>query len=147
MEITRLIPQQVMEYWPQIKECINTALPPHVKNSDESMLKIQEQLLVGKLECWMAHAAGNQAIVYAVATTCFVVDEISETKNLLVYTLATLNPHSQDLWTTSYEVLARYAAAKGCQNILAYSDLPEVRNIVARLGGNCEWQLLYFPLG
>ena len=81
----------------------------------------------------MAHATGDQSNVYALATTCFVTDEISLTKNLLVYTLATLNPHSQDLWTLSYEVLARYAMSHNCSNIIAYSNLPEVLNIVNRL--------------
>lgn len=146
MQITKLIPEQIMSYWPQIKECINTALPPHVKDSPESMLHIQEALLVGKLECWIAHATGDQSNVYALATTCFVTDEISLTKNLLVYTLATLNPHSQDLWMISYEVLAKYATSRGCSNIIAYSNVPVILNIVNSLGGSSDWHITYFPL-
>jgi hypothetical protein len=146
VEITKLIPPQIMTYWPQIKECINNSLPPHVKDSDESMLRIQESLLVGNLECWLIHESGDVSKVLALATTCFVTDEVSMTKNLLVYTMATLNPHSRDLWSIAHEMIGRYAVSRVCSNVIAYSNLPEVINIAERLGGDTSWRIIYFPL-
>lgn len=135
-----------MEYWPQIKDCINAALPPHVKDSPESMLHIQESLLVGDLECWLCHERGDVSHVYALFTTCFVTEEISRTKNLLVYTLATLNPHTQDFWSVSLDIVSKYAVSRGCANVLAYSNLPEVVPIATRLGADINWRVYYFPL-
>ena len=146
LEITKLNPEQIMRYWSEIKECINSSLPPLVKDNDQSMLKIQENLLVGKLECWIGSEAGDASKIYAVATTCFVTDEISETKNLLVYTLATVNPHSQELWTKARDILSRYGKSKNCSNIIAYSNLREVENIINKLGGDSSWKILYIPI-
>jgi hypothetical protein len=135
-----------MQYWPQIKECINAALPPHVKDSADSILHIQESLLVGRLELWMGYEPGDQTKVYAVATTCFVTDEVSLTKNLLVYTLSTLNPHPQDIWQESLQYLSRYARSKNCANIIAYTSQKEIESLVQRIGGNLEWKLVFFPV-
>jgi len=146
MEITKLNPQDIMNYWPQIKECINASLPPHIKDCAESLLKIQENLLIGILDCWMGYEPGNQSKVYALATTGIVTDEFSGTRNLLVYTLSTLNPHPQAIWHESLEYLSKYARSKNCENIIAYTNLPEVENIVLRIGGDTSWKLLYFKM-
>ena len=146
MEIAKLNPEQIMRYWTEIKECINSSLPPLVKDNSESMLKIQENLLIGTLECWIASESGDISKIYAVATTCFVIDPISESKNLLVYTLATVNPHSQELWTKAKDILSLYGKSKGASNIIAYSNIREVESIISRLGGDCSWKLLHIPI-
>lgn len=146
MEICKLTPEQIMEHWPEIKECINSSLPPHIKDNPETMLHIQESLLVGNLECWIGYEPGNISKMYVVATTNIVTEDISQTRNLLVYTLTTLNPHPREIWEEALAYLSRYAKSKNCTNIIAFSNLPEVENIVNRVGGISNWRLLYFPL-
>jgi len=147
IELTKLTPEQVMEYWPQIRECIEVSLPPLVRADAESILRVQESLLLGRLECWVASETRDLTKTLGIATTCFVTDEISLTKNLLIYTATTIAPHSQDLWSVSYGVLARYARSRNCKNIIAYSEQPEVINLVERIGGTSNWRILYFELG
>jgi len=146
IELTKLTPEQVMEYWPQIRECIEVSLPPLVRQNSKALLRIQESLLLRRLECWIASETRDLTKSLGVATTCFVTDEISLTKNLLVYTATTVASHSQEMWSKCYEVLAKYATSRGCKNIIAYSELPEVISLVERIGGNCNWRILYFPL-
>lgn len=147
IELTKLTPEQVMEYWPQIRECIEVSLPPLVRADGESMLRVQESLLLGRLECWIASETHDLTKTLGVATTSFVTDEISQTKNLLIYTATTIASHNQEMWRRCYEIISRYARANGCANIIAYSELPEVIGLVERLGGNSNWRILYFGLG
>jgi hypothetical protein len=134
-----------MEYWPYIKECIVLALPPYVKSDPENILRIQEKLLVGTLECWgLLDPESGQ--LYGVMTTQIVVDDITGTKNLLIFSLTLTEEHEFDIWNDGYEAMMKYAKFKQCTSIMAYTNRNDMKEIAMKLGGDVEWSLINFPL-
>jgi hypothetical protein len=143
ISLVRVIPEKVMEYWYQIRECIVAALPPYIEATEQNFLKIQEQLLIGNLHCWMI---SDGIMVYGVATTRFTVDEISSQKNLLLYTVTLIEEHPEELWSDGLKTLGKFAIANGCRSILAYSSQPSVLHIAKKYGGNVDTHLIQFTL-
>ncbi len=146
MKFLRLLPEQIMAHWEGIKNCVWNALPPITYDSDETILRVQERLLTGRMQCWIAAEDLNSVIIYAIATTQIIVDDISGEKNLLIFSLATLVDHPASLWEEAYEVLKRFAASRGCLKIVAYTCVPQVVLIAERLGARIDWRYLQFPI-
>lgn len=146
MILLRLLPDQVMTYWDEIKQHISLALPPYVANDTQSMLHIQEELLNGLLDCWICAEDVKMVNVYGIATTKFIADPVSRTKNMLVYTVNTVSVHPRDLWQLCRDKFSAYAKSYGCSNILAYSNNPTMLDIAERLGADTSYRLVMFTL-
>jgi len=144
MALIKLMPEQVMHHWDSIRDCISTALPPHVYESDNTLVNIQEQLLVGNLECWILASDYTGRHIYGVATTRFSYE--SGTKNLLVYTIAMVREHPVEIWKDVVEVICKYGRAKGCANVIAFSDNPKVWRIAEHTGADVSYRLIQYPL-
>ena len=142
MNLYKLLPEQVMQYWEDIRQCIKVALPPMVADNDAAILHIQEQLLLGSLECWMAEDNG----ICGVMTTQLVIDSVSRCLNMLIYTVAITSEHSEELWEMGAVHLRKYAIARQCTNIIAYSNNPQMIHIAERLGADSSYRLLTFKL-
>ena len=142
MKLIRLLPDQVMDRWNFIKDCIRRGLPPAVRDDELVLVEIQSKLLVDELICWFAMESLESDIVYGVMTTGIITDPFSNTKNLLIYTIATTNAHPDNIWWDSYIPLRRYALGQGCKAILAYTNDPRVIEIAKNLGGNVDWNLI-----
>lgn len=151
MPLLKLNPEQIMSYWDEIKISIAAALPPYVYYSDDSMLGVQEQLLLGSLECWVsvehARAYSNPPPrVYGTATTRVVVDETTGTKNLLVFSVCIAEEHPQSIWRESIDQLRIYARSKNCSKIIAYSDNPHMIYLCEKLGANTAMRFISFEI-
>lgn len=144
MQLIKLLPEQVMNHWDQIRASMELALPPHVVQDSDSMLQVQQQLLVGELECWLAIEDLKSNVIYGIMTTQFVFDQISNCKNLLVYSITTIAEHPQEMWEFATEKMLNYARAKECHNIIAYSNNAHMISIAERLGADSSYRLLIF---
>jgi hypothetical protein len=143
----KLSPEGVMEYWNLIAPEIYRALPTYVFQVPEIMLKLQEQILLGSLHCWISlDIIPENAQVYAIGTTTIVVDPISQTKTLLVYTATTLGDHPIEMWSEAVETLKKFAISKGCKNITAYSSNPRMVQICALQGADVSTTLIKFEV-
>ena len=145
MRLLRLSPEQVMQHWEYVKECLILALPPYVALDTSSVLRIQEQLLIGSLECWACVSDKNDEF-YGILTTQITADEVTLTKNLLIFTVTLTEEHENDIWKDGYEYLKKYAISKECREIIAYTNQHSVVLLAKQLGGNTEWHLLKFSV-
>lgn len=143
MSFIKITPEQIMHYWNYLRDCIEEALPPYIKNNPESFIKIQENLLIGKMECFIG-IEGSQT--YAVAITQVVFDECTNTKNLLLFSLNVIQEKNKEIWVEGLEFLKRYAKGKGCFKLIAYSLNPNAIGIAAKLGGDVETRILMFDV-
>ena len=141
MIILRLLPEQIMQMWPPIKTCIQSSLPPHVAASVEALTYIQEQLLLGSLQCWIGREE-NMNTPCMVATTQIVHDPVSNVRNLLIYTVTAIANHSHTVWIDGLKVMREFALSNQCINIIAYSDQPEALAVLENLGGDTSWRLI-----
>lgn len=146
MQILRLLPEQIMRYWTQIRECLIIALPPFINGTDIALTYIQESLLLNTLQCWLVMSDDNTKNLYGIMTTNIVHDQISNCKNLLIYSITTIGSHPVDMWERAAIFMRQYAKAQGCYSIMAYSSSPEMLDISVRLGGNIETRLVTFIL-
>ena len=124
MKLLRLSPEQLMQNWPYVRECILLALPPYVTSNVDNIIRIQEQLLIGTLECW-ACIEDATGLFYGIVTTQVVVDEATRTKNLFLFSVTLTEEHENKIWQEGYMYLSRYAASKGCNSIIAYTNQEE----------------------
>ena len=89
MKLLKLSAKQIMEHWLYVKECITLALPPYVTENVDNILRIQEQLLIGSLECW-ACVRDDTGEFYGIVTTQIVADEATQPgckRNILIFWL------------------------------------------------------------
>ena len=145
MKLLKFSPTQIMENWPYIKECIALSLPPYVLASSDAMLRIQEQLLVEYLECW-ACVDDKLGELFGIVTTKIAVDDLTLTKNLLVFTITITEAHEHSVWSDGYYYLSKYATAKGCASIIAYTNQESVVALANSIKGDTSWRLLQFAL-
>ena len=145
MKLLKLSPEQLMQQWPYVKECILLALPPFVSNNTENILRIQEMLLVNTLECW-ACINENSNQFYGILTTQLIVDEITLTRNLFIFSITLTEEHEDIIWNEGYAEMMKYAVAKNCTNIIAYSNQQAVINKAEQLGADVSWRFLNFPV-
>lgn len=145
MKLLRLSPEQLMQHWPYVKECILLALPPFVTSNTENILRIQEMLLIDSLVCW-ACIDESSGQFYGIVTTQLTADEITHTKNLLIFSVTLTEEHEDIIWDKGYAEMMMYARANNCTNIIAYSDQQAVINKAENLGADVTWRLLNFPV-
>jgi len=143
IQLVRVTPDKVMEYWYQIRECIVAALPPYVEPSEKNFLIIQESMLTESLHCWVAM---ENSQIYGVCTTRFTRDETSGEKNLLIYTVTITEAHPTSLWRDCLATLSRFAIANNCRSILAFSENERVLEICTSIGANIDTRLIMFKL-
>jgi len=142
MKLIKLLPEQVMQYWDDIRACIEAAMPPYVARNVDAIMYIQEQLLLGIVECWVAMDPG----VCGVMTTQIINDPVSRCRNLLIYSVAVIGDHTEELWQLAAQQMRRYATAKGCTHIIAYSNSAHMLHIAEKLGADTSYRLITFNL-
>ena len=145
MKLLKLSPEQLMQYWPYVRECIILALPPYVTSNADNIIRIQEQLLIGSLECW-ACIEDTIGEFCGIVTTQVVVDEATLTKNLFLFSVTLTEEHDHSIWQEGYVYLSKYAASKGCGSIIAYTNQESVVMLAKHLGADTDWHLLKFPI-
>lgn len=142
MHILRLLPNQIMEQWAFIKDAMIRSFPPVAEATDETFLEMQEQFLLGAMDCWFAIESLDAEDIIAVMTTKIVMEEATKTKNMLIFSVTSYALHTSDLWTAGYSSLRRYAAARGCNKIISFTNNPNILKIAESLGADVEWRLV-----
>lgn len=134
--LVKLLPDQVSDHWDEISLAIREALPPFVANSDRAMVNVLKSILGGSMQCWILYSSDETGeSIYAVATTKIEVDEISDTRCLLIYSFYANRPLTSHLVISGLETLKKFASSKRCYKIIAYTDIPRVEQLWESLGG------------
>jgi hypothetical protein len=142
MQILRLLPDQIMEHWHFIKDSMERSFPPVAEATPEAFLELQQSFLLGEMDCWFAVTSIDTEDIIAVMTTKVVMEDVTKTRNMLIFSVTTYQLHSEDLWTDGYNALRKYAAGKGCNKIISFTDNPNVLRIASQLGADVNWSLI-----
>jgi hypothetical protein len=146
VQILRLLPDQIMEHWHFIRDSMVRSFPPIAQQSPEALLRLQEQFLLGEMDCWFGVEALNTQDIIAVMTTKVVAEEATGTKNMLIFSVTTYQLHSPDLWSDGYDTLRKYAASFGCTKIISFTNNPIVLEIARSLGADINWTLVQLAI-
>lgn len=146
MYLIKLLEDQVAQYWEVIKYAIRQSLPPITYDSDEKLNNLLEALLLGKLQCWVVSANPEDVKTEALITTRISEDEVSRTRSLLIYTLFSFKPLSEEVVNALRDGLLRYAKANKCSRVIAYTKDANVLSIATKYGMTSSYTFLSFDI-
>jgi len=145
--LTKLMPDQISNFWDIIKYAIEESLPPTVDESSNKMNNILSALLCGKAQCWASYDKiedGNK--FEGLVVTRITYDDVSDTKNLLIYCLYGYETVSKSNWLSGFKSLVKFAIGQGCNQIIGYSDVSLILKLVKHLGGETKYTFISLPL-
>ena len=145
--LTKLMPDQISTFWDIIKYAIEESIPPIVSKNPNRMNNILASLLCGKAQCWASYVRNeNENRFEGIVITKILYEDISDTKNFLIYCLYGYENVDKESWSNGFKSLVKYAISKGCSQIIGYSDEPLIFKVVKHLGGEAKYTFVSLPL-
>ena len=145
--LTKLLPDQISKFWDIIKYAIEESLPPIVGESPDKMNKILTALLIGKAHCWASYTKGEKENIFeGIVITKILYDDLSDTKNFLIYCLYGYEDVNRESWLRGFKSLVKFAISQGCSQIIGYSNIPLILRMVDKLGGETKYTFVKIPL-
>jgi len=145
--LTKLLPDQISDYWDIIRYAVEQSLPPVVGEGPDKMNKILSSLLMGKSHCWASYTInGNKRRFEGIVITKISYDDISDTKNLLIYCLYSYEGISEESWVSGFKSLVKFAESRNCDRIIGYTKEPLIVKKVNQLGGDADYIFVSLPL-
>ena len=145
--LTKLLPDQIAKFWDVIKYAIEDSIPPIATWTPNMTNKVLSSLLCGKAHCWISYTLEEeQRKLEGVVITKILLDDISDTRNLLIYCLCGYDGFQKDSWLKGFKSLVKFAASQNCKCIVAYTDIPSIINMTKKLGGEASQTFISLPL-
>lgn len=145
--LTKLTPDQISKFWDLIKYAIEQSLPPTVGESPDKMQRILESALAGRVDVWAGYERKDgKAKMEGIVLTQFLFDTAARTKSLLIYCLYGYDFISNSTWQDSLVTLVKYASGKRCNQIVAYTDVDKIIEMVNKLGGETKYTFITFDV-
>lgn len=142
--LRRIYAHEMGEHWPLVKQSLMLSIPSTVELSEHSLAEILSQIMNGALKVW-ALVEGDD--VRAIATTIVEVDNVSATKNLLIYSLYVFEGVvKMETWRELFRTFSVLAKQLECFRIIATTSNARVMQIVTSLGGSIESRIVDLPL-
>lgn len=149
----RLPNPQIAKFWPYFLRGLTRSLPPGVILTPDTAAYLLHSALVGDVQCWMSWLppteGGKQGRILGVVLTQHIVDAITGTPQLLIYSLAGSEefggaPMYQ--WRTGMRRLMEYCRETGLRTILAYTESDQIESIsrmlkCKRVCSVIEWEV------
>jgi hypothetical protein len=146
--LNKLTPTQVPIYWDVIKYAIEQSLPPVVGDHPDRMNRILAAAMSDKVDIWASYTREDDKIKFeGIALTKLLYDEVSDTKNLLLYCLYGYEGFDRGSWAEGLGSLVKYAKSKDCAFITAYTEFPQIVALAKRLGADVRYTFLSFNVG
>jgi len=144
----KLTVSDVANYWDVIKYGVEQSLPPSSGEiTPEKMNTVLASLMYDKAKCWVSYEGDeSKNKINAIVITQEVVDEISETKNLLLYSVFSHEGIGSKAWDEGFNTLVKYAASRGCESLLAFTDNKGLIDLAEHFGGDVSLRLIKIPL-
>jgi len=145
--LTKLLPEQVAEHWSVIKYAVEESLPPIVGDHLDKMNRLLASALSGKVDVWASYKRVEEGIKFeGIVLTELLHDDVSNTRNLLIYCLYGYVDVDKQSWIEGMKILAGYAKSKYCSRVIAYSSLPYIINLSKLLGANTDYTFISFDV-
>lgn len=141
--LTKLLPDQVAKFWDVIKYAVEQSLPPIAGEHPDKMNRILSSILCSKTECWASYRKeDNNTIFEGIALTKLLHDDASNTRNLLLYCIYGYEGVDKNSWDEAFITLVKYAKFHKCNDIIAYSDIPEMIRRAEAIGGEAKYTFI-----
>lgn len=145
--LTKLLPEQISRLWDIIRYAVEQSLPPVTGEHPDKMNRILSSALTGTVDVWALYTKkddGNK--LEGIGLTEILYDDVSGTKNLLIYSLYGYNRISEESYQDGIISLLKYAKSKGCLQIVAYTNSRQLVEVVNRAGGDTSYTFISFDI-
>ena len=143
--LNRLLPEQISNFWGVIKYAIEQSLPPIVGEHPDKMNRVLSAALSGKVDVWASYVKDGEGNRFeGIMLTQILYDDASNTRNLLIYCLYGYDVVSKETWLNGLVSLVKYAKSRNCVQIIAYTDVPSLIDLVKNLGGEAKYTFISF---
>lgn len=137
--ILQIMPDQIPSYWDEIKEGLGRALPSGGPDRRDLIL---QGMLLGTIQMWIIYRKENDGYIVEGGTVTAVIDDvIHDTKNLLNYATWAIEGEeiSKDSWFELLESLKNYARSKGCNRLVAFTEIQSIIRFASVTGGEAKY--------
>jgi len=111
------------------------------------MNRILAAALSGRVEVWASYTKEDGKNKFeGIVLTKILYDDVSDTRNLLIYCLYGYNKVSDNSWINGILTLAKYAKSRRCSQIVAYTDVQRIIKVVNSLGGESKYTFISFDV-
>lgn len=131
--VLKMLPNQVTLVWDYIKQGLIATKPAMHEMSQNALINILKNILIGTLQCWAIVDNSNKVLLGFFLTT-IATDYVSGTKFLNVYDLYSFKPLPPGYLEECMKAGNEFAKANECNKIVAYSDIPEIILLAKRHG-------------
>jgi hypothetical protein len=139
--LLKLLPIQIERYWPLVRQAVDGSLPPGTIAPEREHFLLQS-ILQDILQVWAIVGDSTGGKVKALLLTTVYTDDITQTKDLLVYATYSFIPVPDEIWKKVEEDLQEVARSSKCDRIVAYSDEPRVIELMTRFGYDSSYRLI-----
>lgn len=104
--------------------------------TEDTLVDLAAKLISGQIQCWAVHDQENGGLrLGGFVFTSIITDALVNKKNLLLLGLYVIN-HVNDIkvWKEGLFKLRKFARANDCQNIVFYTDVPDLVAMAERFG-------------
>jgi len=140
---TQLLPEQVSKYWDFLSWGIAQSLPPIIKDDVEALNRLLVEILAGKMQCW---AVAEEGRIKAVSVTQILRNDVTKKNSLLLYSLFGYERLGEEVWKAGYEAAVKYAKAKKCKHIVAYTQNEKVIEMAKAFDGDSTFTFVSFEV-
>jgi len=143
--MTKLLPEQISKFWDIIKYAIEQSTPPIIGEAPNKMNSILMSALSGDIDVWASYDKEEEKTKFnGIILTELLYDKPSKTRNLLIYCLYGYENVNKDSWKYGILAILKYAKAKGCNQVIAYTDVPYMIEMTKFLGGEAKYTFCAF---
>ena len=145
--LAKLLPEQISKFWDIIKYAAEHSLPPIVGEHPDKMNRILSAALCGTVDVWALYSkGGDSSKLEGIGLTEVLYDDVSRTKNLLIYSLYGYSMISEETYQSSFISLLKYARSKDCLQIIAYTNSRQIVNVSKALGADTSYTFISFNI-
>jgi len=143
MALTKMSDEEVGENWHIIRRAIKNSALPTADTGEDKMKNILDALLRGFAVCWVD---GKASAPTTVIVTSISEEEISGTKNLLIYCAHAFLRLDSSVYLDMVRTLGSYAKGVQCDNVIAYVHNKKLVKLLKQYGAETNYTLAIMPL-
>lgn len=148
MNFIRLMPNDVVHFWPVIQKAIIEAEPEIFGESPRKLARIQGAILSGAIDAWVLVEDVDiekelHHRVHAVVICEVTIDYATTIRNYYVRTIHVREKSEIDveLWKTCLEAIKVFARQQGCDRVIGHVGRAEMAHLLVRIG--CEAKYVF----
>jgi hypothetical protein len=128
----RILPSQIPTFWDHIKFAVSKVNSLEGIKLESYLNIVLVRLLNEKESCFIRVSEDRELM--AVVLTRFMTNPITENKTLLLDLIYSFKVASDSEWIDNMKVIKKYASNSGCDEIMAYSYIPRMFEILEMIG-------------